>query len=168
MYWRPGRYTSYNLYWLTWFCNTNKKPRTDHVTLTTYARNSNIHTRQRMYTLIFCFLFLLLPRWWHVNYSDDVTMSMIVQRQLLLDLSTLHSSKVCTDVTSLNLSVTFVHKCTHHVQPRIRPWIQKWTSWSSAYNRHKYTNEVYINIYTIVPRTRDLNTDMYEYDIVSE
>jgi len=95
-------------------------------------------------------------------------MTVTVQRQLLLDLSTLHSSKVCTNVTSLNLSVTFVHKCTHHVQPRIRPWMQKWTPWSSAYNRHKYTNEVYINIYTIVLWTRDLNSDMYEYDIVSE
>ena len=33
MYWRSGRYNSYNLYWLTWFCNNNKKPRTDDVAL---------------------------------------------------------------------------------------------------------------------------------------
>ena len=33
MYWRSGRYNSYNLYWLTWFCNKNKKSRTDDVAL---------------------------------------------------------------------------------------------------------------------------------------
>ena len=34
IFWLSLRYNRYNLYRITWFCNKNKKPRTDHVTLT--------------------------------------------------------------------------------------------------------------------------------------
>ena len=33
IFWLSLRYNRYNLYRITWFCNKNKKPRTDHVAL---------------------------------------------------------------------------------------------------------------------------------------